>query len=130
MKMIAERIDKRLSKNRSKSSENQKPPKFHFNFRNLARELTLTPKFLQDVTGRLDISIITTLNLQFKDNRFPKLRQISQMHTMPNLKTLNLSFNEIERIEGLSCLTGLVELNLSENRIRVVENLVSVVRRV
>jgi len=113
-------------KNRSRSTGYQRAPKFHFSFRSLAHELTLTPKFLQDVTGRTDISTITTLNLQFKDKRFPKLTHISNMNTMPNLKSLNLSFNSITKIEGLSSLTNLVELNLSENKIKVVENLVGV----
>eukprot|EP00826_Nyctotherus_ovalis_P013238 TRINITY_DN13546_c0_g1_i1.p1 TRINITY_DN13546_c0_g1~~TRINITY_DN13546_c0_g1_i1.p1 ORF type:complete len:139 (-),score=10.52 TRINITY_DN13546_c0_g1_i1:261-677(-) len=93
---------------------------FHFNF---PRELSITPKLLKDITGKLDLSLITTLNLQFKDERFPKIKRISGLEAATNLRILNLSYNMIEKIEGLE-LPLLVELNLSENSIKAIENLV------
>jgi Leucine-rich repeat (LRR) protein len=98
-------------------------PRFNVNFNNLPRELMITPKLLKDITGKPDLSLITNLNLQFKDERFPKIRRIANLDTVPNLRTLNLSYNMIEKIEGLE-LPLLVELNLSENNIEVIENLV------
>jgi len=97
--------------------------RFNSNFHNLPRELVINSKLLKDITGKLDLSLITNLNLQFKDERFPKIKRITNLDAVPNLRTLNLSYNMIEKIEGLE-LALLVELNLSENNIEVIENLV------
>ena len=94
-------------------------------FCNPSRELMITSKLLKDITTKSNIAKITNLNLKFKDERFPKIRVISGLEDVPNLRTLNLSFNVIEKIEGLSHLTNLTDLDLSENYIKVVENLVS-----
>ena len=106
----------------SKSFSGQ-PPKFHFSFRNLPRELVITPKLIKDITGKSELGSITTLNLQFKDERFPKIREISGLEAATNLRTLNLSYNMIETIQGLN-LPSLIELDLSENLIGVIESLV------
>lgn len=97
-----------------------KQQKFHFS---LPRELSITPKLLKDITGKSDLSLIAALNLQFKDERFPKIKRISGLQAATNLRILNLSYNMIEKIEGLD-LPLLVELNLSENSIEVIEKLV------
>ena len=95
-----------------------------FHCQSHSKELIITPKFLKDITGKCNLHVLTNLNLQFKDDRFPKIRRISGMEVVPNLISLNLSYNELTKIEGLFCLSNLTCLNLSENHITITENLV------
>lgn len=64
------------------------------------------------------------LNLHLKEPRNETIRKIENLHLVPNLQLLNLSYNSIERIDGLRCLSrSLIELNLAENQITAIENL-------
>jgi len=92
----------------------------HYTF----KELVITTKFLKDITGKTNLALVTVLNLQFKDHRFPKIKHLSGLHVMPKLRSLDLSYNEIESIKGCLLLFNLVNLNLSENKIKSLDGLV------
>lgn len=114
-------------KTRTASKEGRKT---HFRYSSLQsppsafKELIITPKFLKDVTGKSNLSLVTVLNLQFKDLRFPKIRHISGLNAVPHLRSLDVSYNAIEWVKGVALPGSLVSLNLGENRIRGIEGLV------
>ena len=83
----------------------------------------ITEKLIKEVSGIVDLLKLETLDLHLKDENLGKIRKIQNLHLVPNLKILNLSYNNLSVIEGLNKLTVLVELNLAENFIRRIENL-------
>lgn len=72
---------------------------------------------------RDQLSSLIVLNLHIRDSRYPKIKEISNLHLVSNLRILNLSYNMIERIEGLDMCQWLTELNLAENLIKKIEGL-------
>ena len=69
------------------------------------------------------LSTLRHLNLHIRDDSYPKIKIIDNLHSCFNLLSLNLSYNNIEKIENLHVLPNLRNLNLSENFIEKVENI-------
>ena len=82
----------------------------------------ITEKLIKDIAGNSDLVRVDTLDLHLKDDELGKIKKIQNLHLVPNLKILNLSYNNISVIEGLNRLSLLEELNLAENSIRKLEN--------
>jgi Leucine-rich repeat (LRR) protein len=61
------------------------------------------------------------LDLHIRDARGFKIKRIENLHLVPNLRFLNLSYNSISSTDGLQRLSMLVELNLAENSIKEVK---------
>ena len=70
-----------------------------------------------------DLAQLTSLDLHLRDGDMGKIRRIENMHKLPNLQQLNLSYNALNRMEGLTSLKLLVELNLAENSITRIEGI-------
>ena len=66
---------------------------------------------------------ITSLDLHLRDGSKGKIRKIEQLHKLPNLLQLNLSYNALVTIEGLESLLHLEELNLAENSLTSMEGI-------
>jgi protein phosphatase 1 regulatory subunit 7 len=60
------------------------------------------------------------VELDLYDN---KIKVISNLECLPNLRKLDLSYNQIKEVSGLSTLANLRELYLVENRIKHVQGL-------
>lgn len=60
---------------------------------------------------------LEALDLHLRGNGRGRIARIENLHLIPNLKQLNLSFNAISIIEGLEPVDGLLELNLAENKL-------------
>lgn len=114
-------LSEKENKSPIKATAGTQGNKEHFTSRNLS----ISNKLIQDLSGKQNIQAITSLNLQFKDDRFPKIQKITGLEELTKLRTLDISYNMITKIEGLHMLRNLVELNLSENSIEIIENLVS-----
>lgn len=71
---------------------------------------------------------VESIDLHLRDGEKGKIRRIENLHKLPGLTQLNLSFNAIHRIEGLSSLKLLVELNLAENSISRIEGIFHLTR--
>ncbi len=59
---------------RAVKTPNAKPNPFPGATASKSRDLTITRKLLQDLSGKANLSLVTSLNLQFKDERFPKIK--------------------------------------------------------
>jgi hypothetical protein len=85
----------------------------------------ITSKLIGYVSNERDdkFTRIKSLDLHLRDEEKGKIWKIENLHLVPNLLYLNLSYNHISHIEGLGCLRSLIELNLAENVIEAIENL-------
>ncbi len=52
------------------------------------------------------LSSLIVLNLHIRDSRYPKIKEITNLHLVSNLRVLNLSYNAIEKIEAWICVSG------------------------
>ena len=77
---------------------------------------TITKQFLSKFSHS-SLERLQSLDLHIRDTNFGKINRIQNLHFVPNILQLNLSYNCITRIEGLTSLTHLNELNLAENAI-------------
>jgi Leucine-rich repeat (LRR) protein len=78
----------------------------------------MTEVLIKNLCRESNSNNITYINL-FNN----KIKKITGLSTMANLKTLVLSFNEIEEIEGLENCQNLTKLDLHNNFIRQIKNL-------
>lgn len=71
-----------------------------------------------------DISALSKLNkLEYLDAIDNKIKDVSPLATLSNIKTLRLSINEIEDISSLNKLSSLTNLQLGSNKIKNVSPL-------
>jgi Leucine-rich repeat (LRR) protein len=73
------------------------------------------------VPAVFDLSVLE--RVQILELTHMRIRKISNLDRLVNLRRLNFCDNEVSRIEGLDSLINLQELNLEENKITKIEGL-------
>jgi hypothetical protein len=86
---------------------------------------TVTRSLLLRLTNG-DLEGAVSLDLHLRDRTLGKIRQLQNLHLVPNVQFLNASYNAVIKMSGFDSIMNLIELNLAENSIEKV-NLYSTV---